>query len=66
MDFLVLGKASGFGGVGHDGLSWNLALSRHRFAVVKSHLAGPLMNDELIWIYGSVGGNPQFTACMWP
>lgn len=67
VDFLVIEKASQIAGVGHSDFAWNSALRRHRLASVKRHLEGPLMmNDEFSLIYGEVGGNPQFAACMWP
>jgi hypothetical protein len=67
VDYLVLLKASEFGGVGHSSLAWNVALKRHQWAVKMNALDGPLMfNDELSWIYGPLKENPQFAASMWP
>ncbi|CAL3969985.1 unnamed protein product, partial [Diplocarpon coronariae] len=67
VDFLVLLKSSGFGGIGHSSFAWNIALWRHKLAKQRDHLNGPqLMSDELSQIYGTVKQYLEYAACMWP
>lgn len=67
VDFLVMLKASGFGGIGHSSFAWNVALFRHEYAEKKDHLSGPQqLSDELSQIYGRPNQYPEYPNCLWP
>lgn len=69
VDFLVLSKASDFGGVGYSSLAWNVALRRHEYSEQEENWLNTgeaLLADELSQIYGAPGSDPEFINSMWP
>jgi len=67
VDYIVLSKASNFGGVAQSSFSWNIALKRHTWSNVDDHLDGPqMLSDELSTVYGKPRQEPKYEACMWP
>lgn len=69
VDFLVMTKASVFGGVGHSSFAWNVALGRHVVAGEggEGHLKGPqALNDGLSQVYGKPGEYPEYPNTLWP
>ena len=67
VDFLVLTKATEFGGLGHSSLAWNVALHRHKFAQQANFMGGPeVFSDDLSQVYGAPKSHPEFPAGMWP
>ncbi len=70
VDYLVMTKASDFGGVAHSSFAWSVALKRHLSARRKDgklHLQGPqMLSDEWSQIYGKTGGYPEYATCLWP
>ncbi|KAJ0167057.1 hypothetical protein CTA2_4617 [Colletotrichum tanaceti] len=70
VDFLVMLRASQFGGMSHSSFAWNVALKRHlhvKDAANKSHLDGPqMLSDELSQVYGKPKEFAEYASCMWP
>ncbi|OLN96036.1 hypothetical protein CCHL11_03246 [Colletotrichum chlorophyti] len=68
VDFLIMLRASQFGGVAHSSFAWNIALKRHLFVKSSgSHLDGPqMLSDELSQIYGEPRKYPEYASCLWP
>ncbi|OLN86077.1 hypothetical protein CCHL11_05307 [Colletotrichum chlorophyti] len=69
VDYLVMLKASQFGGVAHSSFAWNVALKRHLLVKEsnKSHLDGPqMLSDELSQVYGEPRKYPEYASCLWP
>ncbi|OBT77692.1 hypothetical protein VF21_03727 [Pseudogymnoascus sp. 05NY08] len=69
VDFLVMTKASVFGGVGHSSFAWNVALGRHVVGGEEGdgHLRGPqALSDKLSQVYGKPGEYPEYASTLWP
>ena len=69
VDFLVMTKASVFGGVGHSSFAWNVALGRHVVGGEEGgeHLKGPqALSDRLSQVYGKPGQYPEYPSTLWP
>lgn len=69
IDYLVLLKASQFGGVAQSSFSWNIALKRHLSSNAQDHLqldGLQMWSDEVSMLYGSQRKEPKYEACMWP
>lgn len=67
VDYIILSKASSFGGVAQSSFSWNIALKRHIWSGAEDRLDGPLiLSDELSIIYGKSRKQSKYEACMWP
>jgi hypothetical protein len=67
VDFLVMLKASSFGGIAHSSFSWNIALKRHIYAKVEVDLKGPqMLSDDLSQVYETPFLYPQYPSCLWP
>ncbi|OBT81908.1 hypothetical protein VE02_09285 [Pseudogymnoascus sp. 03VT05] len=69
VDFLVMTRASVFGGVGHSSFAWNVALGRHVVGGKegKGHLRGPqALSDGLSQVYGKPGEYPEYSSTLWP
>ncbi|KFY86861.1 hypothetical protein V500_07342 [Pseudogymnoascus sp. VKM F-4518 (FW-2643)] len=69
VDFLVMTKASVFGGVGHSSFAWNVALGRHVVGGEggEEHLKGPqALSDKLSQVYGKPGQYPEYPSTLWP
>ncbi|KFY78763.1 hypothetical protein V499_02116 [Pseudogymnoascus sp. VKM F-103] len=69
VDFLVMTRASVFGGVGHSSFAWNVALGRHVVGGEsgEGHLKGPqALNDKLSQVYGKPGEYPEYPSTLWP
>ncbi|KFY88361.1 hypothetical protein V500_06360 [Pseudogymnoascus sp. VKM F-4518 (FW-2643)] len=67
VDYLVLGRASRFMGVGGDAFGWSVALGRGGMwrRDGGEGMEGELMRDSLSRIYGE-GGDDEFASCLWP
>lgn len=67
VDYLVLGRASEFMGVGGDAFGWSVALGRGGKWRREGGegMEGELMRDSLSRIYGD-GGDDEFANCLWP
>ncbi|KFY29566.1 hypothetical protein V494_08667 [Pseudogymnoascus sp. VKM F-4513 (FW-928)] len=67
IDYLVLGKASVFMGVGGDAFGWSVALGRQGKwrRDGGEGMEGELMRDSLSRIYGDEGDD-EFASCLWP
>ncbi|CCF39955.1 hypothetical protein CH063_00334 [Colletotrichum higginsianum] len=69
VDYLVMLRASQFGGVAHSSFAWNVALKRHLFVKdpKKSYLDGPqMLSDEFSQVYGEPRKYPEYAFCLWP
>ncbi|GKT55012.1 hypothetical protein ColTof4_08127 [Colletotrichum tofieldiae] len=69
VDYLVMLKASQFGGVAHSSFAWNVALKRHILVrdPKKSYLDGPqMLSDEFSQVYGEPRKYPEYALCLWP
>lgn len=69
VDFLVMTKASMFGGVSHSSFAWNVALGRHVVGgeAGEEHLKGPqALSDKLSQVYGKPGQYPEYPSTLWP
>ncbi|KAL5349930.1 hypothetical protein ACLOAV_004964 [Pseudogymnoascus australis] len=67
VDYLVLGRASQFMGVGGGAFGWGVALGRGGKWTRDGGegMEGELMRDSLSRIYGE-GGGDEFASCLWP
>ncbi|ELR04989.1 hypothetical protein VC83_02878 [Pseudogymnoascus destructans] len=67
VDYLVLGRASQFMGVGGDAFGWSVALGRGgKWSRDGGEgMEGELMRDSLSRIYGKQGDD-EFASCLWP
>lgn len=67
VDYLVLGRASRFTGIGGDAFGWSVALGRGGMwrRDGGEGMEGELMRDSLSRIYGE-GGDDEFASCLWP
>ncbi|OBT80619.1 hypothetical protein VF21_00507 [Pseudogymnoascus sp. 05NY08] len=67
VDYLVLGRASQFMGVGGDAFGWSVALGRGgKWRKDGGEgMEGVLMRDSLSRIYGKKGED-EFASCLWP
>ena len=67
VDYLILLKASFFGGIGHSSFSWNIALKRHTFAEQKQFTIGShIFEDSLSKLWGKMDKNRTLYHSMWP
>jgi hypothetical protein len=72
VDFLVMMRASVFGGVGHSSFAWNVALGRHVLVGGEEgegdgHLrGGQALSDRLSQVYGKAGEYPEYASTLWP
>ncbi|KFY33811.1 hypothetical protein V495_08256, partial [Pseudogymnoascus sp. VKM F-4514 (FW-929)] len=69
VDFLVMGKASVFSGVGHSSFAWNVALARHVLSGEEgdAHLKREqALSDGLSQVYGKAGEYPEYASTLWP
>lgn len=69
VDFLVMTKASVFGGVSHSSFAWNVALGRHVVGGEggEEYLKGPhALTDRLSQVYGKPGQYPEYPSTLWP
>lgn len=72
VDFLVMTRASVFGGVGHSSFAWNVALGRHVLVGGEEgegdgHLKGPqALSDRLSQVNGKAGEYPEYASTLWP
>jgi len=67
VDFLILLKASNFGGIGHSSFSWNVALKRHAMAEKTQFTIGShIFEDSLSKLWGKMDKQPTLYHNMWP
>ena len=67
VDFLILLKASTFGGIGHSSFSWNVALKRHTLAEQTQFTIGShIFEDSLSKLFGKMDEKPTLYHNMWP
>lgn len=67
VDFLILLKASDFGGVSQSAFAWNVTLKRHLESETMDYLdGGRALDDEYSTLFGKPRSRPEFPACLWP
>ncbi|KAH8597534.1 hypothetical protein B0O99DRAFT_508026 [Bisporella sp. PMI_857] len=67
VDYLILLKASSFGGIGHSAFSWNVALKRHTMAGPGEFMIGShIFEDKLSKLWGKLDADRTLYHHMWP